>query len=834
MNQWPARSVSAACCLVVALASPLLAAEARLIGRVTNENGAPIAGAQITAGTAASSTTFEATSDPTGEFILRFPEPGTYSLKVDREGFYVYSEPALAVQLFTPDAPAAELHIVLQTIHEIRTALEVNDKVGLADTDQTTPQTTLSSRTLYDVPFPNQNSLRSGLRMIPGVVQDSSGDLHLFGGAETQAEYTFEGFQLNDPLTGRLDARMSLESIQSVDVAALQSGADNGRGASGTMAMHARTGGDEFKYSATNVFPGIDLGNGLRVGSWTPRGNISGPWIKRKAWFFNTAELQYSDTAVPGLPAGQNTSHTWRGSDLLHNQINLSTRDLLYIGLLYNYASLPHSGLTALDPLSTTLNVRSTEWFGYVKEQHSFSHSSLVELGFAASRSDSRSFPQGDLPYEITPSGRIGDNFSNAARSANRDQGMVKAFLPSFNFLGEHQFKTGADVIHLQYFQNIDRSAIDYVGTDGTILRTTDFIGSGTVTRANDETSLYVQDSWRVTPRLLVDLGGRLDRDQLLGRTNMSPRGGFGWSPPGVQGIRFSGGFARIFDPTDLRLFVRPLDQSSVTTYFNSSGAVIYGPVLSVYTFGPRVQNPRADVWSLGAERTLPKQMQAKLQLLRRRSTDGFNYQSSLPASQQLPAILSGSPNPGPITAFYQLNNGREDKYDSAEFSIRQPLRGRFEWMFSYTRSRALSNAVLDRGIDQPLTIVNNTGPLPWDAPNRIVSWGYLPAFRKNWALAYLLDWHTGFPFSTQDQYGQLLGSADSYRFGQFFELNLFAERQFVVRGYALALRGGFNNITGHQNANVVDNVQGGPTFLHEYGGQARALNFRLRLLGKQ
>jgi hypothetical protein len=49
-----------------------------------------------------------------------------------------------------------------------------------------------------------------------------------------------------------------------------------------------------------------------------------------------------------------------------------------------------------------------------------------------------------------------------------------------------------------------------------------------------------------------------------------------------------------------------------------------------------------------------------------------------------------------------------------------------------------------------------------------------------------------------------------------------------------LALRGGFNNITGHQNANVVDNVVGGPTFLHQYGGQARALNFRLRFLGKQ
>ena len=73
---------------------------------------------------------------------------------------------------------------------------------------------------------------------------------------------------------------------------------------------------------------------------------------------------------------------------------------------------------------------------------------------------------------------------------------------------------------------------------------------------------------------------------------------------------------------------------------------------------------------------------------------------------------------------------------------------------------------------------------------------------------------------------------ADDHHFRKFFELNLFIERQLTVRGYSVAVRGGFNNITGHFNPNVVDNVLGGPTYLREYGGQARALNFRLRYLG--
>jgi hypothetical protein len=313
---------------------------------------------------------------------------------------------------------------------------------------------------------------------------------------------------------------------------------------------------------------------------------------------------------------------------------------------------------------------------------------------------------------------------------------------------------------------------------------------------------------------------------------NSSPRAGFALSLPGSEGTRVSGGFARIVNPTNLRIFTRPLDQSAISTYFNDAGTLLYGPVVSIYTAGPGLKNPRADVWNLGAERVLPKLLQIKLQLLRRRSSRGFDYQNNLPAQEQLPAILAGAPNPGSLTVDYVLTNQHQDQYDSAEIALRQPLKGRFEWMVSYTRSMATSNAVVERTIDQPLSLSGNSGRLPWDAPNRLLSWGYLPAWGRSWAIAYMLDWHSGLPFSIQDPYGQLVGSVDDHRFRQFFELNLFLERQLSVRGYRVALRGGFNNITGHSNPNVVDNVLGGPTFLYQYGGQARALNFRLRFLG--
>ena len=807
-------------------------AQVRLIGQVTNDTNAPVAGARITAESITLSKTFEATSDPTGAFTMSLPEAGTYLLKIDREGFFIHSESAMMIPMVSGET-SMELHVTLQTIHEIRSSVDVTAQPGIVDLDRTAPQTTLSSRTLFDIPFPNQNSLRSGLRMIPGVVQDSNGALHLFGGSESQAQYSFEGFEINDPLTGRFDARMSLESVQSVDVTA-QSGAESGRGEAGSMAIHARTGGDQLKFSATNVFPGIDTGRGVTVGSWTPRGDLSGPRWKGKAWFFNTTELQYVNTLIPELPAGQDRSTAWRANSLLHNQANLTSHNIAFVGFLFNYFAAPRSGLTSLDPRETTLNRRSNQWFGYVKDQQLFSRGSLLEVGFASSRTFSREVPQGDLPYVVTPSGRLGNNFINARRVGERQQALTNYYFPVFQFLGVHQFKAGADAVRLDYSQKILRSQIDYVGLDGNTFRQVNFLGSGLLSKANYESSSYIQDAWNLRERVTVELGLRMDHDEILGHWNVSPRVGFAWSPPKWGGTRISGGVATIFNPTDLRLFTRPLDQYTISTLFNPDGSVASAPLASIYTAGSGVETPRATTWNLGAQRQFPKSIEGKIQLLRRRSTCGFSYVNGLEAGGALPVTLNLTGIPNQLGAAYVLTNQREDTYDSVEVALRQQLKGRYEWMMSYTRSRALSNAVLERSLDQPLMVANNTGALPWEAPNHLVSWAYVPIPLKNWAIAYLLDWPSGVPFSVQDQFGQLVGAVDDHRFHQFFELNFFVERQLVIRNYRLAVRAGFNNITGHSNPNVVDNVVGGPTYLQEYGGQRRALNFRLRLLGKR
>jgi hypothetical protein len=243
---------------------------------------------------------------------------------------------------------------------------------------------------------------------------------------------------------------------------------------------------------------------------------------------------------------------------------------------------------------------------------------------------------------------------------------------------------------------------------------------------------------------------------------------------------------------------------------------------------------PRYDNWSAGVEHDLGHRIYAKLEWLRKRGTEGFVY---APESGTGPTIVQQEVLSYGYGGTYTLSNLRRDDYDEGAVTVRQSFGEGYEWMVSYVRSRAVSNAVLDVSADQPLQVENNLGPMPWDAPNRLLSWGYLPPpferFRKKWRVAYLVDWRTGFPYSITDDAGRVVGGVDSQRYPSNFDLNLHLERLFTFRGYRFAFRFGANNLTDHRNPTAVSNVIGSPTFGQFFGDEGRHFVLRLRLFGR-
>ncbi len=804
-------------------------AEVRFAGKITSETGNPVSGAKVTLRTQGKQVV-TAISDPTGAFQCAAPQAGVYLLEVEREGYFLLSQPAYALERDQRD-----VQLVLNVVRENVQTVDVTASPGAVDMDRTTPQVNLTGNDIQNVPYPSTNALRNALRVMPGMVQDGRGGVHLHGGAEEQTLYTLEGFQINDPLSGRFETRLSLESVQTLEATAGRPRAEYGKGSAGVLAIRTKTGDDKLRYTATNFIPGVEYNKGLIIGGWTPRANISGPIKQGKAWFSDSFDIQYINNIVPELPKGQDRTPSWRWSNLLHNQVNLSPSNILTVGSLLNYYNAPRSGLSVLDPVETTIDRRQRQWFHYVKDQMYFRRGALVEIGFAHNRTFSREVPQGDGLYIVTPFGKKGNNFLDATRKAGRDQWLANLFLPSFGFHGEHQIKGGIDLDRISYWQDVRRSGIEFATLDFVPVRRTVYRGNGVFERVNFESTVYLQDSWRVRPGLLLELGARGDWDRLLRNWNFSPRLGFAWSPLGQRNTKFFGGFARIFDSTSLRVFTRPLDQYSVSTYFDPAGAVMRGPALSIYRIdNGNLATPRFHNWNLGFEHEWPRRIQSRVNFVRRRGSRGFTYiNQALEGGEGLPREFDGFVSPD-FDALYNLSSLRADRYAAVEIALRQPIRQQYEWMLSYTRSRARSNAVVDQSIDEPLLISDNAGPLPWDTPNRWLSWAYLPTPFRTWAASYLMEWRTGFPYSVQEATGQVVGRVNDARFPVFFELNLHVEKRLPFKGQWWALRFGSNNVTNHRNPNVVNNVVGSSMFGQTFGGQRRSFNFRFRWLGKQ
>jgi hypothetical protein len=227
-------------------------------------------------------------------------------------------------------------------------------------------------------------------------------------------------------------------------------------------------------------------------------------------------------------------------------------------------------------------------------------------------------------------------------------------------------------------------------------------------------------------------------------------------------------------------------------------------------------------------ERKLPAAIYFKAEFLEKRGYDGFDY-----VAEGLTISPSGLPSSGLFT----LQNGRRDKYDAVTLTFRHTLRERYPLFFSYTRSKARSNAVLDSTLDVPFFSPQFGGPLPWDSPNRVQSWGAAP-FRLPWIHAlefdYSFEWRTGYPYNVINLEQELVGLPGQVRFPDYASLNLHVEKRFHLFGFEWALRAGFNNITNRQDPLIVDNNIDSPTFGAFGDFQHRAFTGRIRFLGRK
>ncbi|MGH9658468.1 MAG: TonB-dependent receptor plug domain-containing protein, partial [Bryobacteraceae bacterium] len=620
-----------------------LAAEVRFTGRVVDETNSPIGGVRITVGT------FRTVTALDGSFVVHAPDSGACDISAEHEAFFPLVKRSV-------DIDGAELTLVLAALREVRESVHVPAQFAGIDPDRTAREKRLTENQIVSIPYPATNNLRNAMRLLPGVTQDARGGLHIDGGAEDQALYLLDGFNVTDPLTGRFESRLSVESVRSIEVSTARFSPEFGKGSAGALAVRTLTGDDRVRYSATNFIPGVENHKGLQIGNWTPRAGVRGPIRRGRAWFSTSADALYDRLIVEELPKGEDRSSSWRLSNVTRAQVNLTPGNVVTAGVLWNLATAARTGLTYLDPVETTIDRRARQWFFHVKDQVYLSSRALIEFGYAANRTFGREIPQGHEPLRFTPDGKRGNFFVDATREASRDQGLASLYLPGFAAAGEHRIKVGGDFNRLGYSQSVRRTGFEHYRENGILLRRVAYGGSGALHATNVEASGWALDSWKIRPALLVDAGVRYDYDRLTGRNYLSPRLGVGWSPR-EDSTRVSGGYAVVYDASSLRLFTRPLDQTTLTTYYHpDTGAIVRGPAAARFSIDPRrrLRGPRYQSWSAGLEQRLPGNLLARADWLRKRGAGGFTY-----------ANILGSAESPDVDAIYELANARRDEIDS-------------------------------------------------------------------------------------------------------------------------------------------------------------------------
>jgi len=784
-----------------------------LLVTVLDENGVTVPSARLTLAGPSNSFVLRAETDYAGRCQFSSLRMGIYSLRVEKDGFFVFTSNDIQV------AEGSNLEITLNHTQEYAESVKVVYSPPAIDPQQTSVSATLSSQDIVNLPFSVGRDIRYALPLLPGVLQDADGQLHVAGASTYQIHDQLDGFNVSDPATGLFNVRTSVDSLQSASVESGRYSAEYGKASGGVVSLRTLMGDDHFRFLATDFIPAIQELGGFHFKTWTPRLTFSGPIRKNKAWFMNAADGEYDLNLIRDLPPGANRGTAWRISNLSKAQVNLTSSNILTASLLVNDYRSDHLGLSVFTPLPTTLDQRDAAQLLLLKDQHLFPGGTLVEVGGAWGEYHDSLLPLGSSPY-IDRAGQYSGNYFEATNSrARRTQGIANVFLPPRTWHGRHEFKIGSDLDRIADRQSYWRRPIEIQRPNGTLAQEVTFQGGVPFTQDNFESSGYAQDRWSLSDRLLIEPGIRFDWDDVVRDFLVSPRLASTYLLTRSGDTKLSGGVGVYGDATNLNLLTRSLDGQRTDLFYGLTGqTLVQPPVVASFIVDQRMLKlPRFTNWSLGIERKMPRAIYLQLQFLDRRGREGWAFVNQGPA-------FGGS---------YQLESVERDRYDSVEISARHSFRGGHMLFASYTRSKADSNAVLDFSIDNVLFSPQAGGPLPWDTPNRFLSSGYMPLPGK-FAIAYSLDWRNGFPFSLVNENQQLVGAPGSMRYPGYFSLDLQVERRLNLFGFQWALRAGCNDITNRPNPSGVNNNVDSPEFLTYGGIQGRALTARVRLLGRK
>jgi hypothetical protein len=526
-------------------------------------------------------------TDADGTYRLAALPPGTYVVKTAKDGFQTELFKDVEVTLNR----TLVYDIVLQ-IGSVSQTIEVSSAVPLLEPTISSTGTTITPQQIEDMPINGRNYLDL-LQLVPGVAvnrqNDPAGDnaTPILGERGGNALFLIDGMPNRDNFNGGPSAQFNQDSILEFQVVTGGYKAEFGHASGGIINVLTRSGNNDWHgglsvFYRNNVFdsnniPGASAGAPF-LSRWDPTAYLGGPILKDRIFFFTSAEriLESRDLNFifnPNLPESliafetpfnrHSLTYTTRARFKLDENLGHHR-----VSEQFNYTN---NHITDYLPLTASLNLPDTRYnldnrtsmlgFSDLWTFGDMSNAWVLNSYFQYRNIPTRqspSYPEAGTPntlFNLFSTYTSGDEFG--------DQGQT-SFGPGYNSftfqqeyystglnlakqLGRHNIKFGWDYEHTRvngeepnnFFTQLF-ATIDDFNTFGPINSGINLItlqGGATpqdnlVKIHNNYNGLFVQDDWKLTPKITVNAGLRWDYDSTFpNKKDFSPRIGAAWSP---------------------------------------------------------------------------------------------------------------------------------------------------------------------------------------------------------------------------------------------------------------------------------------------------------------
>ena len=635
------------------------AATGAVAGRVSDASGAAVAGVKVKATRTATGAVRETTTDADGNHVLTSLVPGEYRIEFEAAGFNQRALDHTLVQVGARLAVDAVLDVQgrAETIEVSEPGVSVptgNGLVGGVVGQGVVENLPLNGRNFLELAFllpgnapaPNFDPTKTNV-----VAISSAGQLGRGG------NITIDGQDNNDDVVGGPLANLPQDAVQEFQMATNRFSAEQGRSAASAVNVVTRSGGDTLSGSLS-VFVRDDALQGLpatfdRTQEAPPfdrqqySATLGGPIARGKAWWFAAAEYRNQDSVV-----------------------QTGTRDVAARTIRQSLAAAPLNDFLGMARIDVRATDKDTLGFRYlVQDEDDVAASTLDRsIGSATQRQSSDNRHQQGLATWTRVLGTTGVNTLRASYSGFRNvidpvtpgrqltfpsiqdgasfrvpQGTTQTrwqFSDSLSWVkGAHTLRVGGEYSHtygrfdlgvfregrvelVQDFAQFDLNRDGRVDDDDLLFAVTLRSGKPDQDLELDDCSssyisAFVQDDWRVTPQLTLNVGLRyevdsnvknisgygdinpivqpfLQGDRKRDYDNFGPRVGFEWlSKRG--GFQLHGGYGLYYDRVTLEIISleRGLDGRALPIEVRAGNVFFLDPDTgSVPPFAPTFDDP--------------------------------------------------------------------------------------------------------------------------------------------------------------------------------------------------------------------------------------------------